>query len=59
MDDITNLVGLHHSLGFYDMLPFDHMEEHVVHQDTDHSLGHFSTLTSLFKQEDLTNDTPS
>ena len=59
VDNITYLVGIHHTLGFYGMLPYDHVEENVVHKGIDHALEDFSLLTAIFKEKYVINDTPS
>lgn len=58
VDDITYLVGLHHTLGFYGMSPYINLEEDVVHKGTSHFSEDFSLPSFIFK-EDVINDTPS
>ena len=50
VNNVTNLVGLHYTLGFYGVSTCDHMDEDVIHEDTDHSLEYLSILTSIFKE---------
>ena len=43
-NNVIDLVGLYHSLGFYGMSSADHVEEDVFHEGIDHSLEDLSLV---------------